>query len=119
MLFELDVEALWEAREERIFRVKPIPKFPPVLRDLAVVLPQEVSVKEIYNVFREAGGAALEDFHLFDVYQGEKIPAGRRSLAFSLTFRLEDRTLQDDEVNTIIDRIIHELSSRFGATIRQ
>lgn len=119
VLFELDVEALWEAREERIFKVKPIPKFPPVLRDLAIVLPQEVSVREVHNLFREAGGAALEDFHLFDVYQGENIPAGWRSLAFSLTFRLEDRTLQDDEVNTIIDRIIHELSSGFGATIRQ
>lgn len=119
ILFELNIEALWAAVEERSFKVKPIPKFPPVLRDLAIVLPQEVSVQEIQDLFRRVGGAALEDFHLFDVYQGENIPVGQRSLAFSLTFRLEDRTLQDDEVNTVIERIIQELSARFQATIRR
>lgn len=119
VLFELNMETLWSATNRSIITVRPLPKFPPVLRDLAVVLREEIPVAEILKLFREVGGEWLETVELFDVYQGEKIPAGLRSLAFSLTFRLEERTLQDEEVNTKMNTIIEELERRFDASIRQ
>jgi len=119
VLFEIVVDPLWQAAGAKIFTVKPIPKFPPVLRDLAIVLPEDISVEQIYSLFQRIAGAALEKADLFDVYQGGNIPDGQRSLAFSLTFRLEDRTLQDEEINEIIERIVAELKAEFQAVIRQ
>ena len=107
-----------EAARKDVVQVKARPKFPPILRDLAIVLPEKVKVEEVMAVFYENGEEKLEAVQLFDVYQGDKIPTGCRSIAFSLTFRLEERTLKDDEVNAIMERIIAATTSKFGAQIR-
>lgn len=118
ILFELNLDLLWSAVDKEIIRVVPLPKFPPVLRDLALVIPENVGAQAVTALFREIGGDKLEAVNLFDVYQGDKIPTGCRSMAFSLTFRTPDRTLQDDEVNTVMDAIITAAAERFGAQLR-
>ncbi len=118
ILFELNLEVLWPAVNKEVIQVVPLPKFPPVLRDLAFILPENIKAEALANLFTEIGGEKLEAVNLFDVYQGGNIPNGYRSLAFALTFRLPDRTLQDEEVNTIMEAIIKAAAERFGAQLR-
>ncbi|NLM37061.1 MAG: phenylalanine--tRNA ligase subunit beta [Firmicutes bacterium] len=118
ILFELNLERLWPVVDKAIIRVVPLPKFPPVLRDLALILPEKISAQAVTGLFREIGGDKLETVDLFDVYQGDKIPPGCRSMAFSLTFRMPDRTLQDDEVNALMEAIIKAAAERFDAQLR-
>ncbi|HHT48045.1 MAG TPA: phenylalanine--tRNA ligase subunit beta [Firmicutes bacterium] len=118
VLFELNLDELWQTAEKEVISVSPLPKFPPILRDLAFLLPEKVAAKDLINLFYEIGGDKLEAVNLFDVYQGDKIPAGYRSLAFSLTFRIPDRTLQDEEVNLLMEKIINTATQRFKAQLR-
>ncbi|WP_457638397.1 phenylalanine--tRNA ligase subunit beta [Oceanithermus sp.] len=100
-LFEL-VLPLPEA--ERTFR--DLPKFPPARRDLAVVVPEDVPHVEILDLIRQFGGPYLEAVELFDVYRGEPLAEGQKSLAYHLTFRHPERTLTDAEVDAEMERVI-------------
>ncbi len=113
---EFDVEALWAQAERRV-RYVPLPRYPAVLRDLAVVAPEDLPYQQVEQTVRQAGGALLESVRLFDVYRGERIPAGTRSLALSLTFRSAERTLTDDEVDDIVRAIVQALEA-IGARLR-
>lgn len=96
---------------------RPVPRFPAVTRDLAVVLDRTVPAGAVAGVVRDSGGELLEDVRLFDVYEGAPVPPGRRSLAFSLTFRSPERTLTDAEVEEAMARIRAALT-RIGAHMR-
>jgi phenylalanyl-tRNA synthetase beta chain len=113
---ELNLEKLLDLSRERRISYKLVAKFPPVKRDLAVVVDREVPVAQIEKVIR-AKGKNLEKLELFDVYEGKGIPEGKKSVAFSLTFRAPDRTLSDEEVNKVLADIINELS-KIGANLR-
>ena len=76
-----------------------MPAFPPVERDLAIVVPEELPAAEVGKAVREAGGELLEEVRLFDRYTGEQVGDGLCSLAFGLRFRAPDRTLSDEEVD--------------------
>jgi phenylalanyl-tRNA synthetase beta chain len=115
-LAELNLEQLLKLSQEKEVKFKPIPKFPPVIRDLAVVVDKGTPVEEIEKVIRERG-RHLEKLKLFDVYEGKGIPEGKKSVAFSLTFRAKDRTLSDEEVNKIMADIIESLE-KAGAKLR-
>jgi phenylalanyl-tRNA synthetase beta chain len=119
ILFELDIEKIWPAVAKEIIQVKPLPKFPPVLRDIALVLPAGIPVAEVMHEVQAAGGEILEKVELFDVYSGGAIPKDRRSLAFSLVFRRPERTLQDDEVNAVLEQILAKLAAEYDAEIRR
>jgi phenylalanyl-tRNA synthetase beta chain len=73
----------------------------------------------VITVIREIGGKLLEEVELFDVYQGSQIESGYKSMAFSLVFRAEDRTLTDKEVNDIMERITAGLEEKFDASLRK
>lgn len=113
---EVDLEELLKVSEEVKVEFKPIPKFPPVMRDIAVLVDRDTPVLEIERVIRESS-KFLEKISLFDVYKGEGIPEGKKSVAFSLIFRAPDRTLSDEEVNRILSVIIDSLG-KIGATLR-
>ncbi len=119
ILFEINLKQLWRNVQKGIINVKPLPKFPPLLRDLSLVLPEKVTVEEVINLFKSIEKERLESINLFDIYQGGNIQNGYRSMAFSLTFRVEDRTLQDEEVNSIIEKLIEEAALRLGAQVRK
>jgi phenylalanyl-tRNA synthetase beta chain len=97
---------------------RPLPRFPAVQRDLAVVVDAAVTAGAIEAAIRALGVPHLVRVALFDVYQGSQIAPGRRSLAWNLTFQAVDRTLTDEEVNALHGRIVEEISRRFGAEIR-
>lgn len=116
-VFELDLDALVGlAASTR--RFAPLPKVPAVLRDLAIVVDRDVPAAALESVIREAGGDILEAVTLFDVYTGEPIPEGQKSVAFSLVFRDPARTLTDEEVAAAHERIVAALERAHGAKLR-
>jgi len=94
-----------------------IPKFPPVFRDFACVVPSAVAVGDIVAIVRETS-AEIASASVFDVYTGEKIGAGRKSVAIRVTLQAIDRTLTDADVHSIHTKIVKLLENRFGGTIR-
>jgi len=114
-LFELDAEAIKAAS---LTRVRALSRFPSVRRDLAVLVDTALAYSELEAVLREQGGENLESIVLFDVYQGDNIAAGKKSLALGLIFQHPTRTLQDEEVNEIINSCIKALEAQFNAELR-
>jgi phenylalanyl-tRNA synthetase beta chain len=112
---ELDVEALQAAVPER-YTYTPVPRFPAALRDIAVVVPEDVTAERTVQEIRGAGGELLRQVRLFDLYRGGSIPQGTKSLAYALTYQAEDRTLTDKEVDKahrkIEDRLKHTLKAQ-------
>lgn len=98
-------------RENASFEMKfvPIPKYPAATRDISMVVPKEVLANKIEEVFENKGGAYLESFELFDIYEGDQIKMGYKSMAYSLVFRAKDKNLADDDVNGAMDRILKAL----------
>ncbi len=84
-------------------------KYPAVTRDLSMVVPKEIMVGQIEDVIAQRGGKILEGYELFDIYEGAQILAGHKSVAYSITFRANDHTLEDKEVNAVMEKILHGL----------
>lgn len=99
-------------------KYKPLPKYPAILRDIAVVVDSDVMVGELEKVILENGEGLIENIELFDVYEGKQIESGKKSVAFSLTYRSSKKTLKDEEVNKVHERIIEELERRLDAKLR-
>jgi len=117
---ELDLEA-WLRRERPVARFEPLPAFPGVRRDIAVVVPRTLAQAEVVKLVKGMGIKALESVRLFDVFTddaGEKIPADRKSLAYALTYRAADRTLTDKEVGKWQEKIRRKLEGDLGAVFR-
>jgi len=113
----LDVATLIEASSlEKQYQQ--LPKFPAVTRDLAIVVDDNAYVADLMAAIQEKGGQFLENVSLFDVYKGEQVPEGRKSVAFSLSFRAADRTLTDEDVNAAMDRVLRHLEKNFNAQLR-
>lgn len=89
-----------------------IAKYPAINRDICVVMPKSIFVSEIEKVIEKCGGKLLEDYNLFDIYEGEQIQEDYKSVAYSIIFRAKDRTLEDGEINTIMDKIIKQLKAK-------
>ena len=114
-LAELDFALL---RMAAIPIVSELSRFPQVRRDLAVVVAQEVSAQAVLDILTQTAGDSLQSLVLFDVYQGENIGNGKKSLALGLTFQHASRTLADDDINPIIDSCIKALEAKFNAELR-
>ncbi len=95
-----------------------IAKFPTSTRDISLVVDKQVLIGTMENVIIKKGGKLLESCELFDIYEGEQVGEGKKSVAFSLVFRAKDRTLSDTEISEIMDKILAELT-RLGAVLRQ
>jgi phenylalanyl-tRNA synthetase beta chain len=116
-LLELDLDLLLAARQPR--RYQRISRFPAVLEDIALVVDADLPAQAVEEAIRVAGGELLRQVELFDVYQGEQIPPGKKSLAYALTFQAEDRGLTEDEVLVLYQRIQQHTSATLGAQPRQ
>ncbi|KAA0923684.1 phenylalanine--tRNA ligase subunit beta [Psychrobacter sp. ANT_H56B] len=93
-------------------------KFPQVRRDIAILVDSDISLQTLQSTIRKASGALLTDLWLFDVYQGEKVPAGQRSLAFALIWQDKMQTLSDDAVKTATDKVVQALTVEHSAQLR-
>jgi phenylalanyl-tRNA synthetase beta chain len=114
---ELDVEILMPMIPDR-YNLEPVPVFPPVLEDLAVVVDEDVQAQRVAELIQQTGGKMVAAVNLFDVYRGGQAGPGKKSLAFSLTYQDPDRTLTDKEVASIRERIINRLEVDLGARLR-
>ncbi|MGH2530208.1 MAG: phenylalanine--tRNA ligase subunit beta [Actinomycetota bacterium] len=114
---ELDVAALMAHASAEI-TARDVPRFPPVRRDLAFILPAETPAGAVRESLIDAGGELVESCLLFDVFAGPPLPDGKKSLAFSLDLRAPDRTLTDDEGDAVVARIVERLARDFGAELR-
>jgi phenylalanyl-tRNA synthetase beta chain len=115
--FELDLEALFAAVPERAVYDDVI-TFPAVHQDLAFVVAEDVPAGDLVAAAREAAGPELREGKVFDEYRGGQIPAGKKSIAFRVSFQSPERTLSDDDARALRDRIAAALSERFGAELR-
>jgi phenylalanyl-tRNA synthetase beta chain len=96
----------------------PLPKFPAVLRDIAMLVDDSILVKEIEDIIRGKGGNMVEKVQLFDVYKGKQIPEGKKSIAYSILYRSDSKTLTDEEVAKVHDKIVRSLERMLGAELR-
>jgi phenylalanyl-tRNA synthetase beta chain len=103
----------------KVKQYKPVPRFPAALRDVAVVVDPSVKAGDLQQTIRTAGGELVKGVSLFDRYSGKSIEKGKVSLAFSITYRHDDRTLTDTEVDTAHAAIVAALEKSHGATLRK
>lgn len=113
----LDITSLAK-KAKSLEHYQPVPKYPAVTRDLALLVKKDVLAKQIAEVIDSRGKGLLESFSLFDLYEGEQIAAGYKSMAYSLVFRSANHTLKEKEVNKIVNGILRELESRYQIVLR-
>ena len=97
---------------------KALPKFPAVTRDIALLVDDRLLVGEIDKTIKKAGGNLIEKINLFDIYKGKQIPEGKKSIAYAIVYRDENKTLKDAEVNKVHDKILRALEFKLGAQLR-
>ena len=114
---EFDVEALQVAMPSR-FSYTPVPRFPAALRDIAVVVDEAITADRIEAEIRAGGGELLSGVRLFDLYRGNQVAAGTKSLAYALSYQADDRTLSDKEIDKAHRKIEDRLKHVLKATIR-
>lgn len=99
-------------------KYKPIANFPKATRDLSMLVPKAVNAAQIEETFTKKGGNYLESFKLFDLYEGEQVEEGHKSMAYSLLFRASDKSLSDEDVNSAVDNILKALE-KVGVSLRK
>ena len=115
--FEIDFEAIIAAPKEVITQ-QPIPKFPGVTRDVALLVDETVTHQQIVKTIKENGGKFLKEVHLFDIYQGKGIEDGKKSVAYSMSFLNPEATLVDEDINKAFTKLVAALETECGAAIR-
>ena len=116
-VLELEIAPLVEAATA-VPQYVHLPKFPSMSRDIAVVVPKEVSNAELVAVIRKFAGELLKDVRIFDIYTGKQVAEGCKSLAFNLTYQASDRTLTDAEVDASMKKVIAEVGEAYKAKLR-
>lgn len=114
---ELDLNTLISFYSDSV-KYKQLPKYPAVSRDIAMLIDDNINVSKIEKIIKKNAGNILEGYTLFDVYKGSQIPEGKKSVAYSVTFRADDRTLTDDEISAVFDKILAGLKEQLGAELR-
>lgn len=117
-VFELSLDQILEHLPESL-TYEPLPKYPGIQRDLAIIVDQHVAAGDVQQTIAEAGGPLVQSVELFDVYKGDRIAEGKKSLAFSLHYLDPNKTLKDEEVKIVHERLIEQVKQKWGATLRQ
>ncbi len=117
LVAELNLDVLYELVPTR-YETVAVPLYPPVVEDLALVMNDDVPAAQVEFLIRQTGGNTVTDVSLFDVYRGEKLGAGRKSLAYHLTYQAPDKTLTDKDVAKVRYRIVQRLERELGAQLR-
>ncbi|TLS39169.1 phenylalanine--tRNA ligase subunit beta [Pseudalkalibacillus caeni] len=116
-LFELNLERLLTTNTEPL-EYKSLPRFPSVTRDIALVVDEGTEAQAVLNIIEQAGGKLLAETRIFDLYQGEHMEEGKKSLAFSLRYYNPEHTLTEEEVKKAHDRVVDQLKQEIGASLR-
>ncbi len=118
-ILEIDISKILDEVQIGDYLFEMLPKYPAVDRDLAIMLSEDIPVMEVLNIINNTDQTILKSTELFDIYQGEQIPDGKKSLAFKLLFQAKDRTLTDQEVNEVFNKIVKRLENKYEAKIRK
>ena len=97
----------------------PLPRFPETFRDISILIDKAVTSGQVIDKINQAGGLLLRKVELYDHFEGDKIQEGKKSLTYALAFQSSDRTLADEEVNPVFEKIVKTLSSQLGAMLRE
>jgi len=116
---EVDWALLLRLAANQNFQVQELSRFPSVRRDLALVISQDVQYQQLENLANETAGPLLSTVNLFDVYEGEKIGAGKRSYAVSFVFEDKEKTMTESEIEAVMQKLITKFESTLAATVRQ
>jgi phenylalanyl-tRNA synthetase beta chain len=116
-LAELNFEQIL-ARRTPAKTFKPLPMFPAIRRDVAMLVPEATAHEAIVNVVKQTRPANLEKFEVFDVFRGQNIPAGQKSVAYAFTYRNDEKTLTDAEVNSAHEKLVEQFKQNLHATVR-
>jgi phenylalanyl-tRNA synthetase beta chain len=114
---DMDMDAIL-ALVPALYETAAVPEFPPVLEDLALVVDESLPAERVAELIRQTGGKVVREVRLFDVYRGEKIGAGKKSLAYSITYQAAEKTLSDKDVAGIRTHILRRLEQELGAVLR-
>ncbi len=114
---ELDTDYLSQLPEKK-FQTKEVSKFPPVERDIAIVVDEKISNQQIQSAIKSACGNIFYDVNLFDIYRNDVLGAGKKSMAYKIILSSDEKTLTKEEVNAIIGKVLKSLEFRFGAKLR-
>lgn len=117
VIAEVDLVKLF-TMQSKMGHVFSLPKFPAVTRDIALVMDETTTVGSVLSVICKSGGALLEKAEMFDIYRGAQLGDGKKSVAFSLVFRNSERTLTDDDVNPLMQKILKNCENSCGASLR-
>ena len=117
VIAEMNLQTLLESHKP-MGEMKPLPRFPAMARDLALVMDEGVAVGPLMGDMRKAAGKLLESIQMFDVYRGIQVGANKKSVAFSLIFRAPDRTLTDEEVQKAMDKVKQVCAQKYEASVR-
>ena len=118
MYAELDWDTLTGLAIKRKVTFKPLPKTQAVKRDLALLLDKSVTMERVETVVRSSERKLLRDVTLFDVYEGDKLPEGKKSYAITLTLQDDEKTLQDKQIEAVMNKVIANLTKQLGAELR-
>lgn len=117
-VFEINLDELLAIKTGKP-KYKEISKFPSIKKDIALVFEKEILAETVAKIIKKACGSNLSQIEIFDVYEGKGIEEGKKSVAYSLTFSASDRTLTDEEINPLLDKIVEMTAKEFKATLRQ
>ena len=93
-------------------KYKEISKYPSIIKDMAFIMSKDDEAKEVLDIIKKSGGRLLTDINIFDVYEGENVGDNEKSIAYSLTFNDNTKTLTDEEVNTLFEKIIKDVENK-------
>ena len=116
-VFEMNLDKLLSVQLDKLIYT-PVPRFPAISRDIALVVASETSAHTLEKIIQRAGGTLLTNVKLFDLYEGDNVEEGKKSIAFSLTYQNPERTLTDEEVVKAHDQVLAALTSEAGALLR-
>ena len=116
--FELDLKALESVLPQGFLKSKRVSVFPPAKEDFAFVVADSVPEEDVAMTIKRAARDVLESVTLFDIYRGDQVPEGHRSVAYALTLRAPDRTLSAADVEQVRQKVITEVEKRLGAKLR-
>ena len=114
---EINIDEVFEnITKTKIY--SPLPKYPSTSRDIALIVKDEIIVKQIEDIIKNNAQGLVESYKLFDVYKGAQIEEGHKSIAYSITYRSKEKTLTDEDVAKVHDKILSELSEKLNANLR-
>lgn len=116
---ELDFDIIFYLSSDKSNKYKPLPKYPAINRDIALVVPEDVMVKELEKIILETGGKLVEKVELFDVYQGEQVEKGKKSVAYAIVYRSLEKTLSDEDIAPTHEKILSKLEEKLNISLRK